>query len=216
MKHSTPKIKFCGITRLEDARFAAGAMADYLGFIFYEGSKRYIDPAQAGAIINWIEGPEKVGVFVNQPLDVVNDIARTTGLDIVQLHGDESPEYCDLIQKPVIKAVHVTEDRSAVDVADIAKMYIGHVDYLLFDNRAGGQWGGTGSTFDWTKLETFSEDIPFFLSGGLNAENILEAARTLEPFALDISSGIEEVPGIKDFDKIIQLMDKVMELHSDS
>src|SRR6056297_3665290 len=91
------KVKRCGLTSLEDARFASGALAHYLGFIFYEESPRFIKHAEAGAIINWIEGPECVGVFVNQPLDDVNMIARQTGVDMVQLHGDEPKAYCSLV-----------------------------------------------------------------------------------------------------------------------
>lgn len=212
MSLHTPKIKFCGITTLEDARFASGAMADYLGFIFYEGSKRYIEPAAAGAIINWIEGPEKVGVFVNQPLDSINDIARTTGLDLVQLHGDETPEYCDLIEKPVIKAIHITPDRSARDIQEKVDAYTDHVAYLLFDNKTGTEWGGTGQAFDWSKLDGISSKTPYFLSGGLQPSNIKAAAEKVRPYALDISSGIEESPGIKDFDKIMELMDQVREI----
>src|SRR5690554_3210315 len=104
------RLKICGLTSLEDARFVSGAFADYLGFIFYTESPRYIEPAKAGAIINWLEGPKKVGVFVNQPLDDVNYIAKQTGLDIVQLHGVESPGYCHMINLPVIKVFHITPE----------------------------------------------------------------------------------------------------------
>jgi len=111
-------VKICGITNLEDARFVSGALADYVGFIFYPDSPRYIEPAKAGAIINWLEGPEKVGVFVNQPLDDVQSIARQTGLDFVQLHGDESVEYCNLMDKPVIKVFHITPETTAGELKD--------------------------------------------------------------------------------------------------
>ena len=97
------KVKICGLTTLEDARYASGAMADYLGFIFFAGSKRYIDPDLASAIIAWIEGPQAVGVFMNQPIDDVVDIASKTGIQLVQLHGNESPEYCSLMNVHVLK-----------------------------------------------------------------------------------------------------------------
>src|SRR5690625_7997261 len=101
------EVKICGLTRLEDARFAAGALADYLGFIFYEKSPRFISPAKAGAIVNWLEGSETVGGFVNQPLDDVNMIARQTGIRMGQLHGRESPAYCRTVDRQVIKAYHM-------------------------------------------------------------------------------------------------------------
>ena len=126
------KVKICGITTLEDARFAAGALTDYLGFIFYDKSPRYIEPAKAGAIINWIEGPQKVGVFVNQALDDVNDIATQTGIDLVQLHGDESPGYCDMINFPVIKAFHITSETEPDELASDIAVYKNSADYFLF------------------------------------------------------------------------------------
>ena len=210
----TPKIKICGITNLEDARFAAGALVDYLGFIFYEKSPRYIEPGEAGAIINWLEGPEKVGVFVNQPLDDVNSIAKQTGLDIVQLHGDESPEYCGLIEKPVIKVIHIEEESVDYLLKHQIEQYSEVADYFLFDTKIDGLWGGTGTIFDWSMINRMDVDIPFFLSGGLKAENIKEAIGTVQPFAIDVSSSLEQKPGLKDFAKIEAFMDEVNSLET--
>ncbi len=204
-----PKVKICGITNLGDARFAAGAMADYLGFIFYDKSPRYIEPGEAGAIINWIEGPEKVGVFVNQPLDDVNRIAKESGLDLVQLHGDETLEYCQLIEKPIIKAIHITSDYDTEELKAKVQMYSEVAQFLLFDSKIGDQWGGTGTTFDWNILKEITGDVPFFLSGGLNPDNVSDAIDLVKPFAIDVSSGIEEKPGLKDFEKIEALMEVV-------
>ena len=201
------KVKICGITTLEDARFLSGAMADYLGFIFYPGSTRFVEPAKAGAIINWLEGPRKVGVFVNQPLDDVNRIITQTGIDLVQLHGNESPEYCHLIEKPVIKAVHIEKDSTADSIKSVISKYESSVDYLLFDTKTEGLWGGTGQTFDWNLLEDLSLDIPLFFSGGLNHLNIQRAIDRFNPYAVDLSSSLEESPGLKDFDKIEQFFD---------
>lgn len=206
------KVKICGLTSLEDARFVSGALAHYLGFIFYEDSPRFVTPAEAGAIINWIEGPECVGVFVNQPLDDLNMIARQTGVDLVQLHGNESPEYCELVDKPVIKAVHVKETNTAADLEDMIQPYLSVVDYILFDTKVEGQWGGTGQAFDWSVLKEVADGLPFFLSGGLNPENIREACRTVHPYAVDLSSGLESEPGVKDFDKIEQFMDEMRDI----
>lgn len=206
------KVKICGLTTLEDARFASGALADYLGFIFYPDSPRYIEPAKAGAIINWLEGPQKVGVFVNQPLDDVNSIARQTGIDIVQLHGNESPEYCELVEKPVIKVFHVTEDKTSDGLLAEIEPYLDVADHLLFDSKTEQLWGGTGKTFDWSKLNELSDAKPWFLSGGLNPDNIANAVRTLNPPAIDISSGLEESPGLKDFDKVEKFFDVMRDL----
>ncbi|MAL16368.1 MAG: phosphoribosylanthranilate isomerase [Balneola sp.] len=203
------KIKICGITNLEDARFAAGALVDYLGFIFYEKSPRYIEPGEAGAIINWIEGPEKVGVFVNQPLDDVNRIAKETGLDFVQLHGDESVEYCELVDKPIIKVIHIEEETVPYLLEHQIDKYSKVAEFLLFDTKIEGLWGGTGKSFDWNMLNEASIDIPFFLSGGLNAENIKEATETVQPYAIDVSSSLEQKPGLKDFEKVEIFMDQM-------
>lgn len=200
------KVKICGITNLADARYASGAMADYLGFIFYDKSPRFIDPAEAGAIINWIEGPEKIGVFVNQPLDDVNRIAKESGLDMVQLHGTESLEYCQLIEKPLIKVIHISPDYDVEELKASVLLYADVATYLLFDSKIGNQWGGTGKAFNWEILKDIVGDVPFFLSGGLNPDNLKQAIDTVKPFAVDISSGVEEEPGIKDFEKIDAIM----------
>ena len=206
------KVKICGLTTLEDARFVSGALADFLGFIFYPESPRYVEPAKAGAIINWLEGPGKVGVFVNQPLDDVNSIAKQTGVDFVQLHGNESPDYCALVDKPIIKAFHVNEDTNAQQLQDEIEPYLSHVEYLLFDTKKAGKWGGTGETFDWDILAEISNEKPFFLSGGLNPENVGSAIDQVHPFAVDLSSGLEESPGLKDFDKIEQFFDRMRKI----
>lgn len=206
---SKTKIKICGITNLEDARYASGALVDYLGFIFYEKSPRFIDPAEAGAIINWIEGPEKVGVFVNQSIDEVNTIAKQSGLDFVQLHGDESLEYCQLIDKPIIKAIHISSGTDASELMEQAQLYAEVSEFLLFDTKIDGLWGGTGQTFDWSILNNIPPDTRFFLSGGLNPDNVKRAINKVNPFAIDVSSGVEEEPGLKDFEKIDAVMDEM-------
>ena len=203
------KIKICGITNLEDARFAAGALVDFMGFIFYEKSPRYIEPGEAGAIINWIEGPKKVGVFVNQPLDDVNRIAKETGLDYVQLHGDESVEYCELVEKPIIKVIHIEEETVPYLLEHQIDQYSDVADYFLFDTKIKGLWGGTGTTFDWSMITELDIEIPFFLSGGLNSENVKKAIETVHPYAVDVSSSLEQKPGLKDFEKIEAFMDQM-------
>lgn len=207
MNERKPKIKICGITNLEDARYASGKFVDYLGFIFYEKSPRYIESAKAGAIINWLEGPEKVGVFVNQSIDEVNQIAKESGLDLVQLHGNESVEYCELIDKPIIKVLHITPETSTEKLKEQVEAYVEVVEYLLFDTKTDALWGGTGKTFDWKILSELSNKTPFFVAGGLNVDNVQNAIETNSPYAVDVSSSLEEEPGIKDYDKIDALMD---------
>lgn len=201
------KVKICGLTTLEDARFASGALADFLGFIFYPDSPRYIDPGKAAAIISWIEGPQKVGVFVNQPLDEVNETANRTGIDLVQLHGTESPDYCRMIDLPVIKVLHAGSETGEDDLSEQIEIYSEVAEYLLFDTKTETQWGGTGKTFDWALIRNQTLELPFMLSGGLKAENVAEAISVASPDVVDLSSGLEESPGLKSFDKMEQFFD---------
>lgn len=209
------QVKICGITTLEDARFASGALADYLGFIFYSESPRFIEPAKAGAIINWIEGPKKVGVFVNQPLDDVNSIATQTGIDLVQLHGNESPEYCELVDLPVIKAFHVSDNTSQEELKSKVETYRECTEYFLFDSKTDSEWGGTGKTFNWNLIRDISGDHPFFLAGGLHSGNVEKAIREVNPSVVDLSSGLEEAPGLKDFQKIEAFFDVMRDIWDD-
>lgn len=203
------KVKICGLTSLEDARFVSGALADYVGFIFYEGSPRHITPAKAGAIINWVEGPKCVGVFVDQPLDDVNMISRQTGIDYVQLHGNENPSYCELVDKPVIKVIHIKKDTNEDELSERIKPYLDVVEYLLFDTKVDGKWGGTGQRFDWSLLDDVTDYVPYFLSGGLNPVNIQQACKKVHPYAVDVASGLERKPGVKDFDKVEAFMEEM-------
>jgi len=203
------KVKICGITNLEDARFASGALVDYLGFIFVESSPRYIDPEKAGAIINWVEGPEKVGVFMNHSLDDVNVLSKFSGIDFVQLHGQESLEYCQLVEKPIIKVIHVGKETTREELELQVAMYSEVAEFLLFDTKSNGVYGGTGQTFDWSLLSDIAGEKPFFLAGGLTPENVSEAIEIVNPYAIDISSGVEEEPGLKDFEKIERLMENL-------
>ena len=209
------EVKICGITTLEDARFASGALADYLGFIFYSESPRYVDPAKAGAIINWIEGPKKVGVFVNQPLDDVNSIATQTGIDLVQLHGNESPEYCNLVDLPVIKAFHVSDGSSSDELKERVEIYRECTEFFLFDTKTDSEWGGTGKTFNWKLIRDISGEHPFFLAGGLHAGNVEQAIKEVNPSVVDLSSGLEEAPGLKDFKKIEEFFDVMRDIWED-
>ena len=203
------KVKICGITNLEDARFAAGAMADYIGFIFYDKSERYIEPAKAGAIINWLGGLETVAVFVNSALDDVNRIVTETGVNLVQLHGKESPEYCRMIDKPVVKAIHIRSGVAGEELQSEIDSYEDVVEYYLFDTKVPGKWGGSGEVFNWDIISELEVNKPFFLSGGLKSSNINSAVASVNPYAVDLSSGVEKAPGLKDFDKIENFFDEM-------
>lgn len=195
------RVKVCGLTRLEDARYASGAMADYLGFIFYPGSKRYIEPERAAEIITWLEGPQTVGVFVNQALDDVTEIAAKTGIDLIQLHGAESPEYCGLMPKPVIKAIHITPEDDLYSIQEKIQPYLRVAAYFLFDTSLNGESGGTGAAFNWEILEDFDPGLPWFLAGGISNENVSRAVRLLKPYGVDVNSSLEIEPAIKDPEK---------------
>ena len=208
------RVKVCGITRLEFARYASGAMADYLGYIFWDKSPRYVKPSEAAVFISWLEGPKNVGVFVNQSLDDVNEIARLTGIDMVQLSGNESPEYCQLIEKPVIKAFHISENATPLELNEKISPYNEAVDYFLFDTYTKDAYGGTGKKFNWEILKEVNTQIPFFLAGGLSTENIAKAIKTVNPYAIDISSSLESKPGIKDFEKMEHFFEEVQKIWS--
>ena len=213
MREST-KLKICGITTLEDARFASGAMADYLGFVFYEKSPRYITPRAAAEIGGWISGPQRVGVFVNELPEQINRIADRAGLDLVQLHGQETPSDALALNRPVIKALrvgpHFTSEEFALEVArwkDVAR-------YLLLDTWAPHAHGGTGQCWDWSLASNFCQEIPFFLAGGISAENVAQAVHQAHPYGVDVSSSLEAEPGRKDFDKLERFFDLWNELNT--
>ncbi len=211
------RLKICGITRLEDARYAAAAGADYLGFVQHPGSPRYIDPEHARDIVEWIHGPQPVGVFVNTPADEVNRIAEKAGFDLVQLHGEEPVSEALRIERPVIKAFRVAPDATPEALAGAMRAYEQAAAYFLLDAWSDEVYGGSGHPFDWRVAPPASHgaDSPegpgVFLAGGLHAGNVAEAIRTLRPFAVDVSSGLESAPGQKDFSRIDAFMEAFRE-----
>ncbi|MFO8030303.1 MAG: phosphoribosylanthranilate isomerase [Cyclonatronaceae bacterium] len=211
-----PRLKICGITTLEDARFAAGAMADYLGFLFYPGSPRYLSPRKAAEISGWIEGPEKVGVFVNQNAAEINEIVERVGLDLVQLHGDESPSMVSDLSVPVIKAFRIESNPDVKGLKSIMSAWEPHADFFLMDSKGDGGHGGTGKTWDWGVIRDLVPQRPFFLAGGVATTNVTHAVRTIRPYAIDLSSSIEDKPGIKDFEKMQDFFDQWNHLRDES
>ena len=196
------KVKICGITRLEDARYCAVAGADFLGFVQHEESPRYIRPGVAREIIDWVVGPDPVGVFVNQDADTINRICDEAGFTLAQLHGHESPEVCAAVTVPVIKAIHVQHDASSEQIRAVAEPYLDVVDFILLDTHRTSLWGGTGESFNWRVARELAGEVDLFLAGGISAENVAEAVQTMRPYAVDLSSSVEESPGVKDLDKL--------------
>jgi len=204
-----PKLKICGITSLQDARVCSGAGVDYLGFIQFSESPRYVPPDTAKEIVGWTVGPEPVGVFVNTTAEEVIATSKAAGFTHAQLHGHASPEDCSAVREAglkVIKSFSVLHDASSEQVRAIIAPYEGHIDHVLLDTHHTSLWGGTGESFNWRLARELTTDFSLFLAGGINAENVAEAVR-IRPFAIDLSSSVEESPGRKDFEKLFAFLD---------
>jgi phosphoribosylanthranilate isomerase len=202
------KVKICGITRLEDAELAISHGAWALGFILWPSSKRNVDPGVAAGIIRQVRRKvETVGVFVNQPIDEIAERVDTLGISHVQLHGDEGPSFCSAVAQrtgaKVIKAVRIGH---AADLRDLERF---HTDYHLLDTSEAGLYGGTGKTWDWKLVANRRNKIPLILSGGLTAENVAEGIAAVRPWGVDVASGVEASPGIKDPAKLAAFFDAV-------
>ena len=194
------ELKICGLSRIEDIIAVNRHGADFAGFVFFEKSKRYVDPYKANELISLLRADIKpVGVFMDEPLDNVVRIARISGVELVQLHGHESEEYVEYVKRtldrPVIKAYKASEEGALEKAAQSS------ADYVMIDSGA-----GSGKKFDWSILKDFKRD--YFLAGGLDPESVGEAIRMLEPFAVDVSSGVE-TDGIKDEKKIAEFIKSV-------
>jgi phosphoribosylanthranilate isomerase len=197
------QVKICGITNEEDALCAAQCGAAALGFIFYPPSPRYIKPEDAQKIISVLpKAIVKVGVFVNEKPTEIKRVMEYCGLDMIQLHGDETSEYCrEFSADLIIKAVELKNE----DDLDHALNY--DVAALLADSRYSGLYGGTGKKANWDLACRVKNKIPLILSGGLNEKNIAEAMKMVTPVALDINSGVESEAGKKDQAKLIGIFD---------
>jgi phosphoribosylanthranilate isomerase len=198
-------IKICGITNLNDAHAAIAAGADILGFNFYKPSSRYIAPENAREIINTLpDSILTVGVFVNDGSpDAVRSIANQSGVKAVQLHGDESPDYCRALNS-VIKTFSVSEN------FDIKQLESYEVDAIMLDTKDNRLRGGTGRVFDWSIAQQVSRLIPkLYLAGGLSPENITEAIEMVQPYAVDACSSLEDKPGIKNHERMRVFVGKV-------
>lgn len=189
------KIKICGITNLQDAKLAQKCGAAFLGFIFFKKSPRYIPPLKAKRIIDKLTSSEPVGVFVNEPIDKVRKVIRACGLAILQLHGNEPPEYCNALRRQGFKVIKAFRIRNKNSLKSI-KRYNYKVNAFLFDTYSKKSYGGTGKSFDWKIL--YKDFVhPFFLSGGINLKNVKQAIKVVKPYAIDASSSLEKYPGKK-------------------
>lgn len=204
------QVKICGITRKVDATAAVEWGANALGFIFAKSPRR-ITPQKARDIIRNISPFVKtVGIFVNEQPAIIREIMDFCGLDLVQLHGDESVSACSELAPRVIKAFRVKGEASLLEIAKFKN----HVRAVLLDTYQKGINGGTGRAFDWRlAIKAKESGIPVVLSGGLKIENIQEALERVNPSAIDVSSGIEESPGIKDHERMKRFMEKVTDFH---
>jgi len=191
------RTKICGITRAQDALHAAACGADALGFVFYEKSPRAISPQDATAIIAQMPPfVSAVGLFVNEAPERIREIAETCGLDLIQLHGDETPQQCLLPRHRVVKALRVK------DAESLAGAEAFEVSALLLDAWSPAAFGGTGESFNWELARQIAARRSVILAGGLTPDNVAEAIRAVSPFAVDVSSGVESAPGIKDPRKV--------------
>ena len=198
-------VKICGITRSEDAEAAIALGAGALGFVFWPKSPRYVDPEAARAIVASLPPfVTTVGVFVDQSARLVNGVAARVGLSAVQLHGDEPVTVIDEIDRPVVKAFAMG-DTTRIEEADAWPARV----RLLIDVCDPAARGGTGRTVDWQRAAAVAAARPVLLAGGLKAENVAEAIRTVRPFGIDVSSGVESAPGVKDHARMRALFDEV-------
>jgi phosphoribosylanthranilate isomerase len=202
------KVKVCGITNAEDALAAVEAGADALGFIFYEKSPRYVVPGVAANII--AELPPlvtPVGVFVNEGLTTVRSIMNTCGLAMAQLHGDENVSYCRELARPAMKALRLRDRGSLLALAEYQGR--GGVRGFVLDAFSELSYGGTGQITDWGLAAEVAKSTPILLAGGLTPDNVTEAIRTVRPYGVDVSSGVESAPGKKDHAKMRAFVDAV-------
>jgi phosphoribosylanthranilate isomerase len=206
------RVKICGITKPEQGLAIAQLGATALGFICVPASPRYISVTQIQAIVSQIpQHIERIGVFANTIIVDICQVAIAGDLTGVQLHGNESPEFCMQLRQElppgveIIKALRVRDSQALVQ----ANLYIDCVDTLLLDAYHPQILGGTGKTLDWTTLRQFYPSCPWLLAGGLTPENVSDALNQLKPYGIDLSSGVERAPGDKDLKKVAQLFQQL-------
>ena len=199
------RVKICGITQRQDAEFAAEMGADAIGLVFYKGSPRSVTIAQAQVIVAVLPPfISVVALFVDADVTTVRECLSALPIDILQFHGDESPEYCEQFAQPYIKAIRMRED---ADLVALSESY-SQASALLLDSYQPGLPGGTGQTFDWSMIKKINK--PIILAGGLTVENVAAAIEQVQPYGVDVSGGVEQEKGIKDQVKISAFMREVV------
>jgi phosphoribosylanthranilate isomerase len=196
------RVKICGVTSREDALNAERSGADAIGLQFFKGSVRYVTPDQAMDIRKSMPPfVSVVGIFVDADRDEILRMTELVGLDYIQLSGNESPDSCRDLPARTIKTIRVG---SRDDLVGLDRY---PVDVLHLDSQVGSQYGGTGRTFDWSLVEGFATSKPLVVAGGLNPDNVADAVRATRPHAVDVCSGVESAPAIKDYDKMRRFVD---------
>ena len=202
------RVKYCGITRCEDALLAARLGVDAIGLVFYSESPRSVSIEQAQAILSGLPAfVTSVALFVNAEADLVKSVLEAVPIDLLQFHGEESARYCEGFSRPYIKAIRVSPE---TDIAQAASEY-DRAQALLLDSCIPGQAGGTGQSFNWD-LVPGNLSKPIILAGGLSAENVAEAIVRVRPYAVDVSGGIESSKGVKDPEKMTYFIQEVIEV----
>ncbi len=202
------RIKICGLTREQDVLAVASSGADAFGLVFYDKSPRHVEIVQAARLAQ--AAPPfvtVVGLFVNPSVDYVREVLAKVPLDVLQFHGEESPEFCRQFDRPYLKAIRV---KQGVDLVECAARYA-DAQGLLLDAYVEGTQGGTGEAFDW-KLIPQDLPLPVILSGGLHAGNVANGIRQVRPYAVDVSSGVEAAKGVKDAAKIAAFIKEVKQI----
>lgn len=202
-----PKVKVCGLTNAENARGVIDAGADAIGINFFPKSKRFIEPSSAAEWLGELAGQAcRIGLFVNASIEEIEAVVDLSVIDAIQLHGDETPEFCDDLigyGLPIIKAIGVEGDAPVADLTEFP------TDKILLDVHAPGEFGGTGRGFDWDvarQLLKSHPDVYFMLAGGLTPDNIHDAVEAVRPHAVDVASGVESAPGVKDLDEVVRFV----------
>jgi phosphoribosylanthranilate isomerase len=195
-----PVLKICGMTRVSDALHAVREGATAVGFVFWKGSPRYVEPAVAGEIVAALPSTvTTVGVFVNESVDAIRETARTAGLRMVQLHGDEPVSYADRLEQPLMRSVTLE------DVVEMDRAWPKGTT-LLLDSAGLIRHGSGRAVVDWPRAAVVARDRRVVLAGGLTPENIEEAIMTVRPIGVDVSSGVESAPGVKDHEKVARFV----------
>jgi phosphoribosylanthranilate isomerase len=197
---SAPILKICGMTRVGDALHAVREGATAIGFVFWKGSPRYIDPDRAAEIAAAVPATvTTVGVFVNEPVDAIRETARVAGLRMVQLHGEETPAYVERIDQPVMRAVTLDT------MVETTKTWPAETT-LLLDSTDPSRGGAGRAAVDWPRAAVITRGRRVVLAGGLTPDNIEEAIVTVRPIGVDVASGVESAPGVKDLDKVARFL----------